>query len=358
MGPRERVKAAVARLPLDKVPKGELGIERGLRQILLRRWGYAAGSLSEREETWIVMQRLGMDLMGVEPVFPPRQHLGKDRRGREIRIDFWGNEAAFVGEAAAVARPACRTWEEFKEYVLPAPEHVDFRAVEEWQAGPFFTFLLLPGPFGLMTAIARGENVLLWLAAYEREVQKIAEKFSAWLVSLVRRGLAARADGVMLMEDLAGTGGLFMAPGVWRRVFSPFIASLAAEVRRHGAVCFFHSDGDIRGILDSLAETGVDGIHSLEPASGMDLEWLKREYGKKFCLMGNIDCHYLLPCGTPQEVKEATRRALSTGAAGGGFILSSAAGVLAADWPPENVEAMYLTAEGWDPAREASPLDQ
>lgn len=347
MAPRERVRAAIARHPSDKIPKGEFKIERGMRQRLLQRWGYTPGVFSEQEETWLVMQKLGMDLMGVSPVFPPRQLLGRDKRGRVSYYDFWGNEVAVVGETPAVLKPACCTWEELQGYKLPAVECIDFGPVEEWSKGPFFVFLPLPGPFGLVSSIARGEDLLLWLAGHEKEMGEIAEKFSAWLVEFIRRGMEAKADGVVIMEDLAGSRGLFMVPDVWRKVFYPLLAVLVREVHRQKAVCFFHSDGDIRAILDDLIATGVDGIHSLEPASGMDLGWLKREYGAQVCLMGNIDCRYLLPCGTPEEVEEATRYALAVGAPGGGFILSSAAGVISADWPVENIEAMYLAAENY-----------
>lgn len=55
----------------------------------------------------------------------------------------------------------------------------------------------------------------------------------------------------------------------------------------------------------------------------MDLAEVKRVYGKRFCLIGNIDSSRTLPFGTPADVEAEAREAMDVAAPGGGYILAS-----------------------------------
>ncbi len=49
----------------------------------------------------------------------------------------------------------------------------------------------------------------------------------------------------------------------------------------------------------------------------------KREYGRRFCLIGNIDSSRTLPFGTPEDVAAEVEAAIETAAPGGGYVLAS-----------------------------------
>jgi len=68
--------------------------------------------------------------------------------------------------------------------------------------------------------------------------------------------------------------------------------------------------------------SGADALQALEPAS-MDIVTVKREYGDRLALMGNLDLGYTLTRGTPKEVEEAVKYLLKHVAPGGGFLLGS-----------------------------------
>ena len=57
------------------------------------------------------------------------------------------------------------------------------------------------------------------------------------------------------------------------------------------------------------------------------------------CFMGNIDLAGLLVYGTPQEVREDTKRHIEKLASGGGYIVGSSHSITD-DVPPENYRAM------------------
>ena len=55
----------------------------------------------------------------------------------------------------------------------------------------------------------------------------------------------------------------------------------------------------------------------------MDLRWVKEYYGRRFCIIGNIDSSRTLPFGTPQDVAAEAREAIDIAAPGGGYVLAS-----------------------------------
>jgi uroporphyrinogen decarboxylase len=75
--------------------------------------------------------------------------------------------------------------------------------------------------------------------------------------------------------------------------------------------------------MDPLVDSDIDGLDPLEPVAGMDIGRVKREYGRRICLVGNVDCSYLLSFGTPDQVVEAVKETIAKGSPGGGHILAS-----------------------------------
>jgi uroporphyrinogen decarboxylase len=55
----------------------------------------------------------------------------------------------------------------------------------------------------------------------------------------------------------------------------------------------------------------------------MDLRAVKAKYGRRFCLIGNIDSTRTLPYGTPADVAAEAQEAMAIAAPGGGYILAS-----------------------------------
>ena len=124
----------------------------------------------------------------------------------------------------------------------------------------------------------------------------------------------------------------------------PFYKTAIKDIKKHKNIpVFFHSDGDLRKVMDRIVEVGFDGIHSLQPSAGMDIANIKRDYGDVLCLIGNIDLDYVLTFAQPQEVEETVKRTIDVAAPGGGYILSTC-NTLIDSIPPENVLAMYKTA--------------
>ena len=119
------------------------------------------------------------------------------------------------------------------------------------------------------------------------------------------------------------------------------VRRIGRDRQKTGAALFFHSDGNIWPILEDLIAIGFDAIHPIDPTS-MDIREVKKRVGKKLAVMGNIHTD-LLPRGTPEEVRELTKKTIREIAPGGGFALGSGNSV--PEWARfENYQAMRETA--------------
>ncbi|MBM3889684.1 MAG: hypothetical protein FJ388_11235 [Verrucomicrobia bacterium] len=91
-----------------------------------------------------------------------------------------------------------------------------------------------------------------------------------------------------------------------------------------GVVVSAHLDGDVREIIPDMIAMGVDVLNPIETCDGaQDIYELKRQYGDKLALHGNIDLCGALTHGTPEQVKQDVRRHIEALARGGGYIVAS-----------------------------------
>ena len=129
-------------------------------------------------------------------------------------------------------------------------------------------------------------------------------------------------DGLALCSDYCLNTGPFLSPGQFGEFVTPYLARLVQAERDLGFYVIKHTDGNIMPILDQLVQCGPHALHSIDPQAGVDIAEVKRLYGDRVCLIGNVNCG-LLDTGTEEEVRESCRYALTRGMPGGGYIFST-----------------------------------
>jgi uroporphyrinogen decarboxylase len=92
-----------------------------------------------------------------------------------------------------------------------------------------------------------------------------------------------------------------------------------------------------------IVDTGIDGLNPMEPIAGMDIGRVKQKYGKRVCLIGNIDCGYVLSEASPEEVEVAVKECILKASPGGGHILSSS-NAIHSSVKPQNFRTMVEAA--------------
>ena len=157
---------------------------------------------------------------------------------------------------------------------------------------------------------------------------KLVERYLAatteGALTLLRAQLEMGVDGILGAEDWCFGKAPLVSPQMFRRFMAPHLKRIAEQCHRRGVPFIKHLDGNTTVLLDSLVrEVGIDGLHSIEPPAGMNIGWVKRKYGRRITLLGNIDCANLLTFGSPEEVVEAVKSILRKASPGGGHVFSS-----------------------------------
>ncbi len=129
-------------------------------------------------------------------------------------------------------------------------------------------------------------------------------------------------DGFALCADYCFNTGPFLRPSQFGEFVTPYLAQLIQGYRDLGFYAIKHTDGNIMPIVDQLVEANPHALHSLDPQAGIDMAEIKRLYGNRVCLIGNVNCG-MLDTGTDEEVVDSARYALRHGMPGGGYIFST-----------------------------------
>lgn len=180
------------------------------------------------------------------------------------------------------------------------------------------------------------------------------DKHEEWAQQRIEAG-DARFHRIMALDeenrpDFLAVGGsgtlIWQTPAIFRQLALPalkHVISLAADA---GIPTHIHSCGPERELVKIMAlETELTIIDPLErpPMGDCDLAELKRLYGDKICLKGNLHTTDTMWRGTVEDVVAAAKQAIDDAAEGGRFVLSTG-DQCGRDTPFENLHAMVEVA--------------
>lgn len=151
---------------------------------------------------------------------------------------------------------------------------------------------------------------------------------------------------VAVCDDLATQIGPMVSPQLYRERIKPRQKRLIEAIKAHtNAYVLYHGCGATREFLPDLIEIGVDIFNPVQvSARGLeDTADLKRTFGRDLVFWGGVcDTQHTLPFGTPEQVREETRRRLDDLMPGGGFVAAPIHNIQDGV-PPENIMAMFET---------------
>ena len=294
-----------------------------------------------------LVQRLGVDFAAP----PVRGRTSRRSRGVRGRVgqytDEWGSvwhvrELGVIGE---VKEPILTDWKALDGFEPPWDliETTDLSEVNDsYEATDRFTNLFFGvRPFERLQFLRGTENLYADLATGAPELERLIRMLHEFFLRDIELWNGHKLDAIMFMDDWGAQNALLIAPKLWRELFKPLYRDYCDAIHEQGKYAFFHSDGHIEAIYPDLTEIGVDAINS--QLFCMDIEKLGRLHKGKITFWGEMDRQYLLPFGTPEEVKEGVRRvrrALDDGT--GGVIAQCEWGVRD---PVENILAVF---RAWD----------
>jgi uroporphyrinogen decarboxylase len=326
MNSRERVSAALRRTVPDRVPYCETGIDRAFADRLMgwREPISQAANLEVNqftvEEAKAIARKLGMDNIPYvlrAPVYAEK-HPGMDGRL------FYGNGLIKTrADLPMLQLPDPRNDALYEEAERFARNKDTYSAWFVTRVGIFPTWLSM----GI-------ERFCIALYDDRSFVEEVLDTYCDWAAVVAERACQLGFDVFVSTDDMAFKTGPFFSPDVFRELVLPRFRRVATNITLPWVV---HSDGNIVPFLDDLVDLGISGIHPIEEGA-MDIRAMKRDYGGKLCLLGNVDLN-ILGSGSRTEVLRTVESLIHDVGPGGGYIVTSG-NSLAGYLRPENALAM------------------
>lgn len=155
-------------------------------------------------------------------------------------------------------------------------------------------------------------------------MQEVFEFYTRYALAQLKAVALAGADEVMLggsASSLSASSPLF-----FRKYDLPFIQKAARLCKQLGVFSHLHVCGRSNKVVAMVAEeSDVDVMEPLEepPGGDVDIAQIKKRYGGRLCLKGNLNTFDFMLNASPAQVEEKAKQLIDACAAGGGFVLST-----------------------------------
>lgn len=294
MTPRERVLAAVRHKGFDRIPH-QLDTTDGANQVL-------SNYFHDENYAWKVLDNHLLRCKN-------KAHRYDVDGGYH---DLWGVEwytgnDGTMGMTRGVVLPE----PDLSGYAFPVPDPMRIQTqiddMIEKHPDRFRIFeashTLFEPAWGLRTM----EEMLCDMLTEPEFTEKLFDQILEYQLGVIDAAAARPIDCIMFGDDWGQQKGLIMGAPLWRRWIQPRMRRLFDRVKQHGLLVCLHSCGDLREILGDLIDMGLDIYNTFQPEI-YDVEKFSREYGGKLTIYGGISTQGVMAFGTPQEVRDETRR--------------------------------------------------
>lgn len=354
MNSRERVLLALEHKILDKVPWGEyaidydtvekiLGHETYLRAKAKTQIALWEGRRDEVAQSWkedLIELYKKLDFMDIinlgamcTAMLPPKDY--EPEKPKQIDENTWEFKdgkiykySPITGDMTLVYDPQKWT-REFKledfKYEDPIPPDESQFEVVDAVIKEFRSKKFILGPDG-------GEVGFILLGGMERglieyvtnpEVVKRAIDVAVYKANkLDRYYIREGQDGVLWGTDFASNKGPFISPKMFREFCLPAIKERVKNVKSFGMKVLKHACGNNTQLMDMFIEAGYDAYQSIQETAGIDLKWLKENYGDKLTLWGGVNVENLVS-GTPEDIRKDVKKAMEILKPNGGYIFGT-----------------------------------
>jgi Uroporphyrinogen-III decarboxylase len=174
-------------------------------------------------------------------------------------------------------------------------------------------------------AIPEGDGYLDFIYSLTdspEEKEEEAQKRVSWAIEIMKKMIDAGASIMYNCSDYCFNNGPFLSPEKFEQFIYPYLKRQTEALKAEGAYVIKHTDGNIMPIIDMIIDTGPHAIQSIDPVAKVDIKEVKKKYGKRICLMGNVDTTKL-QMGTKEEILKSAEYSIKNGMQGGGYIYSS-----------------------------------
>ena len=292
----------------DKIPLAELDVGKSIKEEFI---GREINSIKDEVEFW---QKAGYDFV---PLKLPL----------EFKLDDNEEKSSDNQQALSISENSCmiKDWQDFNAYPWPDAEKIDFNFLDEAaEAMPdSMKSVILCGGFLSRPMLLMGYEEFCYAlvdkpdlieALFDRVGQAI---YKAFEIAVQKPKVGA----IWISNDMGYTEGLLVSVQTLRQYVFPWFEKIKSLCTAYDIPLILHSDGKLDSVIEDFIRIGVDAIHPIEPEA-MDIFEVKKKYGDRICLMGNIDVD-LLYRGKPEEIAAEVKKRIAFFSKTGGYCIGS-----------------------------------
>jgi uroporphyrinogen decarboxylase len=205
-----------------------------------------------------------------------------------------------------------KSWDSYKERLNPEdprryPKDWDAEAyaevLDQYQAGP--TLLSMTGFYGFGAELMGIPNFNLAFYRDPELIKSMAAHWEYFTIESTREAVEAlkdRIDMIFWWEDMAERHGPNISPKLYKEFLLPHYRRVTGFLNKNKINrIMMDSDGNTKPVLDLVIEAGITGHWPLEVNSGMDARDLRKQYGNRLFLAGNLDKREIAKGGQPMR---------------------------------------------------------
>lgn len=296
------------------IPLAELGVHPKIKELFL---GKRMTNLKDEVDFWYTA---GYDYIKLQP----KADFNPMKIGLDNNVSY-NDDGTIFRKWASENNGVISNFDDFENYRFPAISDFDYSNFEK-------VINLLPERMGVvgqygdiftMTWEMMGfESFSFALFENEDLVTELNNRLGELVLSMFEYFVQSdNINAIWYSDDIAYTNSLMVSPAVLDKYFFPWLKKIGDLAKRYNKPLIYHSDGILFDVMDKIIECGVDAIHPIEPKA-MNLADVKNRYGKKLCLIGNIDVD-LLSRGTIDEIRNNVHKNIEEAGFNGGYCVGS-----------------------------------
>ncbi len=189
-------------------------------------------------------------------------------------------------------------WQKVKPFFTFNEKRIDWNAVEhaqKMQANGALVVANIPGAFDMPRQLMGEENACLCYYLEPELMHDMLQTFSDTAFEVLQRiSEKLVIDQLSVHEDLAGKSGSLVGPPQIETFIKPYFRRIWTLLSSRGTKIFdMDTDGNVNSVLDAFLDCGLNSMHPMEPAAGMDSVTVRKKYGTRLAIRGGIDKHVL-----------------------------------------------------------------
>ncbi len=344
MTSKERVRATLNKQKPDRVA-ATYGAVAEVTQNLLAHYGF--------ENIEQLYQKFEIDVRGAGPRYiGPELEVSYDENGLKVETSYWGfkktmhkTDIGTYGTTTYFPLENVETLEDLDKYNYPDPDWFDYSAITETcEKFPDKAIIIgHPGPFQMVTNLMSMDKFFILMLDEPEVAKAILDRMVDFEMEYYRRCFEAgkgKIDILRTCDDYGTQISMLFSLDMWKDFFKENTKRLVNLTHEYDAFFMQHSCGAIAPIIPELIDCKVDILDPIQKVSGLEIDTINKLYKGQIVFHGGVDTQWLLPSGTPEEVKKETQYIIDTLGADGGYMLM-ASQAFEIDVPIENIEAVY-----------------